>query len=306
MVPMVLHDALRRVAAAANMNLVEYRNKTQCVAILASSKCHRLGNICSWAFPHNELYWFNQKQIVSFLVHGAMNMNRTQALTLLHVEDGASDDDINRAFRKLALGCHPDNEGGDEDRFKELGCARDILTGKLVPRPRVPASDAHRFVVYRIEGLTFWKTRRVYIGLVDTAKKSVAVRVQEHRCRGSSCAAWLRAVIELTWKRVDSAPTMLQGLQKEAVHTGWELRLEDGACMGAGYRTVRGACVVIISEKHARSTNAWQRQLAAARELSVLPSNMDSALSYFRTVKAKLPRDIVYHLEGRCHICSEQ
>lgn len=227
-------------------------------------------------------------------------------MTLLHLEDGASDDDVNQAFRKMALRCHPDKVGGDGNKFKELGCARDILIGKQVPRPRVPASDAHRFVVYRIEGLTSWKTRRVYIGLVDTAKKSVAARVQEHRSRGSSCAAWLRAVPELTWKRVDSAPTMLQGLQKEAVHTGWELRLQDLACKGGGYSIVRGACVVIISEKHARSMNAWQRQLAAARELSVLPNNMDSALSYLRTAKAKLPRDIVNHLEGRCHICSRQ
>lgn len=236
----------------------------------------------------------------------AVNMNRAQALKLLRLEGGASDDDINQAFRKMALSCHPDKIGGDGHKFRELGCARDILIGKQGPRPRAPASNSHRFVVYRIEGLTSWKARRVYIGLVDTAKKSVAARVQEHRSRGSSCAAWLRAVLELTWKRVDSAPTLRQGLEKEVVHTGWELRLEDLARKGGGYKTVRGACVVIISEKHARSTSAWQRQLAAARELSVLPSNMGSAIKYLRIAKAQLPRDIVTHLEGRCHICSRQ
>lgn len=82
--------------------------------------------------------------------------------------------------------------------------------------------------------------------------------------------------------------------------------MQDLACQGGGYRIVRGACAVIISEKHARSSSAWQRQLAAARELSVLPSNMESALNYLRTAQAKLPRDIVSHLEGRCHIGSRQ
>ena len=33
---------------------------------------------------------------------------------------------------------------------------------------------------------------------------------------------------------------------------------------------------------------------------------MDSALSYLRTAKARLPQDIVSHLEGRCHICNRQ
>ena len=235
-----------------------------------------------------------------------MNMTRVQALTLLRLEDGASDAEVNQAFRKLALRFHPDKVGGDGKMFKELGCARDILTGKQVLRPGVPASDASRFVVYRVEGLTSWKARRVYIGLVDTAKKSLAARIKEHRSHGSSCAAWLRAVTHMTWRRVDSAATLLQGLQKEAVHTGWELRLQDMAGRSGGYSVVRGACVVIISEKHARSHSAWQRQLAAARELNMLPNNMDAAFRYLRMAKAKLPQDIVSHLEGRCHICSRQ
>ena len=151
-------------------------------------------------------------------------------------------------------------------------------------------------MVYRVEGLTSWSARRVYIGLVDTAKKSVPKRVQEHRSRGPTCAAWLRAVPKFTWKRIDSAPTMLQGLQKEAVHTGWELRLQ----VGDG-DVVRGACVVIISKKLAPSKSAWQRQLAAAHELSVLPTSMPAAIRCLQTAK---PPDIVSHLQGLCHVCT--
>jgi hypothetical protein len=228
-----------------------------------------------------------------------MNMTRSQALALLQLEEGATDADVNRAFRKLALKHHPDKIGGDGSAFKEFGCARDILVGRQVPRPSVPASDEHRFVVYRVVGLTSWRARRVYIGLVDTAVKSLATRMKEHRSRGSRCAAWLRAVPEQSWKRIDSAPTMLQGLKKEAVHTGWEL-------VKSGYDVVRGACVVIVTEKHAKSKAAWARQIAAARELSVLPNDMESALTYLRSAKAKLPQDIVRHVEGRCYICNQQ
>ena len=155
-----------------------------------------------------------------------MNMTRTQALALLNLEEGCADAEVSKAFRRLALRHHPDKIGGDGSAFKDFANARDVLLGTHVPRPHVSAAEAGRFVVYRVEGLTSWRARRVYIGLVDTAKKTVAQRMQEHRSRGPSCAAWLRAVPSFTWKRVDSAPTIYQGLQKEAVHTGWELRLQ--------------------------------------------------------------------------------
>ena len=39
---------------------------------------------------------------------------------VLGVAKSASDDDIKRAFRKLAVKYHPDKEGGSEEKFKEI------------------------------------------------------------------------------------------------------------------------------------------------------------------------------------------
>jgi len=46
---------------------------------------------------------------------------------ILGVEKDASQDEIKRAFRKLAQKCHPDKENGDEQKFKEINEAYQIL-----------------------------------------------------------------------------------------------------------------------------------------------------------------------------------
>ena len=47
----------------------------------------------------------------------------TDYYQILGVERNASQDDIKRAFRRLAHEHHPDKQGGNVDKFKEINCA---------------------------------------------------------------------------------------------------------------------------------------------------------------------------------------
>jgi molecular chaperone DnaJ len=49
---------------------------------------------------------------------------------ILGVEKGASDDEIKKAYRKLAHQHHPDKTGGDEKKFKEINEAYQVLSDK--------------------------------------------------------------------------------------------------------------------------------------------------------------------------------
>ena len=59
--------------------------------------------------------------------------------TVLGVRAGASEAEIRGAYRRLALECHPDKPGGDEDRFKvvlqayELLLKQGLSAGKMTP-----------------------------------------------------------------------------------------------------------------------------------------------------------------------------
>jgi molecular chaperone DnaJ len=54
-------------------------------------------------------------------------MSKRDYYEVLGVNKGASDDDIKKAFRKLAVKHHPDKEGGDEAKFKEINEAYEVL-----------------------------------------------------------------------------------------------------------------------------------------------------------------------------------
>src|SRR5580704_9984231 len=49
---------------------------------------------------------------------------------ILGVPKSASEDDIKKAFRKLAQKYHPDRKGGDEAKFKEASEAYSVLSDK--------------------------------------------------------------------------------------------------------------------------------------------------------------------------------
>ncbi|HSA08714.1 MAG TPA: DnaJ domain-containing protein, partial [Candidatus Moranbacteria bacterium] len=49
---------------------------------------------------------------------------------ILGVNKNASDDEIKKAYRKLAHQHHPDKQGGDSNKFKEINEAYQVLSDK--------------------------------------------------------------------------------------------------------------------------------------------------------------------------------
>ena len=56
-----------------------------------------------------------------------MTMSKRDYYEVLGISKDASPDEIKKAFRKLAVKFHPDKEGGDEAKFKEINEAYEVL-----------------------------------------------------------------------------------------------------------------------------------------------------------------------------------
>jgi len=57
-------------------------------------------------------------------------MSKRDYYEVLGVSKSASEDEIKKAFRKAAVKYHPDKEGGDEEKFKEVNEAYEVLKDK--------------------------------------------------------------------------------------------------------------------------------------------------------------------------------
>ena len=57
-------------------------------------------------------------------------MSKRDYYEVLGVSKSASEDEIKKAFRKAAVKYHPDKQGGDEAKFKEINEAYEVLKDK--------------------------------------------------------------------------------------------------------------------------------------------------------------------------------
>lgn len=160
---------------------------------------------------------------------------------ILGVAVDASEEDIKKAYRKLAMEWHPDRHGGSkeaEEKFKEINAAYQILTGKARPGPSQPPqddmfpgiSDADLFEMFG-GGLGF-QFDNAFAPFVHRGQAKIRLSLQvtlEEVCAGG--------------KKTVRFST--QGKCKNCAGTGHELLKEPcGACGGAGRVSAGGTSTV--------------------------------------------------------------
>lgn len=70
-------------------------------------------------------------------------------LRLLGLENGASNEDIKRAFRKKSLIYHPDRNGGNAEMFQRLVEAKERLLGNGASLGRVSSVQKRKRYVHK-------------------------------------------------------------------------------------------------------------------------------------------------------------
>jgi len=74
---------------------------------------------------------------------------------ILGVASDASEEDIKKAYKKLAMEWHPDRHGGSkeaEEKFKEINVAYQVLTGKMKDKKGAEPTDEELFEFMRSGG----------------------------------------------------------------------------------------------------------------------------------------------------------
>jgi len=72
----------------------------------------------------------DSRRSLSAEVAGGNDTSMANYYEILGVSKGATDDEIKKAYRKLAHKYHPDKSGGDEKKFKEISEAYQVLSDK--------------------------------------------------------------------------------------------------------------------------------------------------------------------------------
>jgi hypothetical protein len=103
-----------------------------CVAMFFLALTGRFGAAVAILLVATPIFWpFIKKKlnIETPEASSALPMTREEALKILDIYDGASEEEINDAYKRLMQKVHPDNQGSDWMAVK-LNQARDLLLKK--------------------------------------------------------------------------------------------------------------------------------------------------------------------------------
>merc|ERR1711892_691354 len=122
-------------------------------------------------FP-TELYNASFKTIyhLPFLQYSIQTMSKDY-YKVLGVSKGASDDEIKKSYRKLAMKYHPDKNSspGAEEKFKEIGEAYDVLSD--------PQKNKSLIIMAKMGSRVAWEKKAV--GEYQTLEETIATVITE-------------------------------------------------------------------------------------------------------------------------------